>query len=224
MPVSDGSAAKRAIAGIYSVAAERLYDPLVVHGAFRLFGGRLNDLVLEQGRAAVEVAAGGPILDMPVGTGYFTLETARAHSGLVVGVDIAAGMVREARARAVSERAPNLVTVQADAHNLPFADESFAAITCSNGLQVMPGLVPSVRELARVLAPGGTLFVSVVVAPVGALLPARSRERLPTLLRPGRDVAHELENAGLRTRSSSRARLATLIEATKPIGNAAALV
>ena len=214
--MSDSSAAKRVIAGIYSAAAERLYDPLVVHGAFRLFGGRLNELVLEQGRAAVEVAAGGPILDMPVGTGYFTLEMTRLHPGLVVGVDIAEGMVAEARARARSEGIRNLTTVQADAHHLPFEDGAFAAITCSNGLQVMPGLVPSVRELARVLAPGGTLFVSVVVAPLGGLLPPSSREHLPTMLRPGRDVATELERAGLVTSTRSRARLATLIEATKP--------
>jgi ubiquinone/menaquinone biosynthesis C-methylase UbiE len=204
------------IAGIYSAAAERLYDPLVVHGAFRLFGGRLNELVVEQGRRAVDVAAGAPILDMPIGTGYFTLEMARRHDGLVVGVDIAQGMVEEARARAVATGADNLVPVQADGHHLPFGDGSFAAITCSNGLQVMPGLVPTVRELARVLAPGGTLFVSVVVAPLGAVLPRSTRERLPTMLRPGSDVAAEIERAGLVTSTSSRARLATLIEATKP--------
>ncbi|HET7481603.1 MAG TPA: class I SAM-dependent methyltransferase, partial [Actinomycetota bacterium] len=191
-------------------------DPLVVHGAFRLFGGRLNDLVMEQGRAAVAVAAGEPILDMPVGTGYFTLEMARHHDGLVVGLDIARGMVEEARERAVAAGVPNLVTVQADSHHLPFPDGTFAAITCSNGLQVIPGLVPSVRELARVLAPGGTLFVSVVLAPVGAALPEATREHLPTLLRPGRDVARELARAGLQTSTSSRARLATLVEATKP--------
>ncbi len=83
--------AKKLIANIYSYTADKLYEPIVVKRAFPLFGGDLNDVVLEQGRRAVASAAGRPILDMPVGTAYFTVEMARAHPGLVVGVDIAAG-------------------------------------------------------------------------------------------------------------------------------------
>ena len=89
--------AKRRVRNIYSWAADRVYDPVVINGAFRVFGGSLNDLVREQGRAALASADGGPILDMPVGTAYFASEVARSYEGLVVGVDIAEGMVREAR-------------------------------------------------------------------------------------------------------------------------------
>ena len=202
---------KKLIGGIYSFAADKLYEPLVVHGAFRVFGGPLNDLVVEQGRRAVSGARGGPILDLPVGTGYFTVEMARRHEGVVVGVDIAEGMVRE-----VSERGfANLVPLQADAHHLPFANDSFKAVVCTNGLQVMPGLVPSLREMERVLAPGGRLYVSVIVAPVGAVFRSDTREHLPTLVRPGKDVVAAVESTGLHVTRHERARLATLIEATK---------
>jgi len=209
--------AKRLIGGIYSLAADKLYEPLVVHGAFRVFGGALNDLVLEQGRRAVSEARGGPILDLPVGTGYFTVEMARRHEGVVVGVDIAEGMVREAAERARAG-ASNLVTVQADAHHLPFADGAFRAVVCTNGLQVMPGLGPSLDEMDRVLAPGGRFYVSVILAPVGAALRRDTREHLPTLVRPAKDVVAAIAARGFHVTRNDRARMASLIEATKPDG------
>jgi ubiquinone/menaquinone biosynthesis C-methylase UbiE len=172
----------------------------------------LNDLVLEQGRRAVSGARGGPILDLPVGTGYFAVEMARRHEGLVVGVDIAEGMVRETAERNVK----GLVAVQGDAHHLPFEDGTFRAVMCTNGLQVMPGLVPSVTELERVLAPGGRFYVSVIGAPVGAVFRRETREHLPTVVRPAKDVVAAIESTGLHVTRHERARLATLIEATKP--------
>lgn len=195
--------AQKLIAGIYSRAAHRLYDPLVVHGSFKLLsGGRLHDLVAEQGRRAVSVANGGPILDVPVGTAYFTKAVARAHPGLVVGVDIAEGMVQESRDLAAREGLPNLSIVQASIHDLPFPDRAFPAILCTNGLQVMPNLEGAVAELARVLAPGGTLFVSVLG------LPFRNKS-LPTALAT-RNVTDALKGTGLRIRPVGRERLASL--------------
>ena len=201
----ERSRSKKIVGGIYSFAAHKLYEPIVVKRAFPLFGGNLNELVAEQGRAAVRVAAGRPILDMPVGTAYFTEAVARAHPGVVVGVDIAEGMVRESADLAHRKGLSNLVTLQADAHHLPFEDGTFGAVLCTNGLQVIPGLRPAVRELARVLAPGGRLFVSVVG------LPLRSRH-LPTALATA-GVSAEIEAAGLSIEQKYGMRLATLIEA-----------
>ena len=214
--VTDRRGAKRIIAGIYSAAADRLYDPLVVKGAFRLLGGHLNSLVLEQGRRAVQIASGGPILDMPVGTAYFTMEMASTHHGIVVGADIAGGMVREATRAARDAGITNLACVQADAHHLPFPDGSFAAVLSSNGLQVIPGLVPATRELVRVLAPGGRMFVSVVMLPVGAALPPGGQARLPTMLRGRSAIVDALTAAGLTVTSVQKSRLAVLIEGTRP--------
>jgi SAM-dependent methyltransferase len=208
---------QRAIASIYSFAAKNLYEPIVVKRAFPLFGGNLNELALEQGRAAVQAAAGRPILDMPVGTAYFTIPLARGHDGLVVGVDIAAGMVDEASIAATRAGVDNLQMVQGNAHALPFKTGSFGAILCTNGLQVMPGLHESVVEMERVLEPGGTLFVSVVTVPVGRLLPEGSSTRLPTMLRSGMDVAEEISRAGIYVTSIRHERFATLIEAVKPV-------
>lgn len=208
--------AKRLVAAIYSAAAARVYEPLVVKGTFRLLGGNLPELVLEQGRLAVAVARGGPILDMPVGTAHFTIAMAPQHEGLIVGTDIAAGMVRQAAAAGRRRGAANMSVVQADAHRLPFEDGAFAAVLCTNGLQVIPGLSETVRELARVLAPQGSLFVSLLSLALGSLLPERAAERLPTLLRSYTDVEEEIAGAGLMVTGVRRERLATLIEAVKP--------
>ena len=207
--------AKRIVRAVYSAAANTLYEPLIVHGTFPLLAGKMPDLVRAQGRKAIAVAAGRPILDLPVGTAYYTVPTARDHDGLVVGVDIARGMVVRAAEVARENGLDNLRTLQADVHRLPFPDEAFAAIMCTNGLQVIPGLRPSLTELARVLAPEGKLFVSVITLPTTRLRPDRKEHR-PTWMLAGQHIAEAIEDTGLHITSRQRERFATLIEATKP--------
>jgi ubiquinone/menaquinone biosynthesis C-methylase UbiE len=206
--------AKRVVGAVYSAAAGHLYEPLVVHGTFPLLAGKMPDLVREQGRRAVAVAAGGPILDLPVGTAYYTVPTAKEHDGLVVGVDIARGMVVRAAAVAAEHELDNLRTLQADVHHLPFPDDAFPAILCTNGLQVIPGLRPSLEELARVLSPGGTLFVSVITLPTTRLRPQKKDSR-PTWMLAGTHIADAIADTGLEVTGRRRERFATLIEATK---------
>jgi ubiquinone/menaquinone biosynthesis C-methylase UbiE len=205
-----GERAKKLVEAIYSAAAERLYEPLVVNGAFKLFGGNLNQLAMDQGRRAAVTAAGRPILDMPVGTAFFTVPLAAAHDSIVVGCDIAEGMVMRARAAGREAGVQNLEIVRADAHHLPFAEGSFGAVMCTNGLQVIPGLEPALRELARVLEPGGVLYVSVLTLP----LPG-PRGRKPTMVMKAHDIAREIGKTGLSVETVSRDRLASLIEARK---------
>jgi hypothetical protein len=67
-----------------------------------------------------------------------------------------------------------------------------------------------------VLAPGGTLFVSVLLAPLGRLLPTHRRETLPTLVRPAEDIARELGKAGIPFVNMRKERLAHLLWGPKP--------
>lgn len=208
---------KRSIANLYSWSADRVYEPLVVQRAFPLLGGNLNELALEQGRRAVANAGTRPLLDMPVGTAFFTVTAAAAHDGLVVGADIAAGMVKRAKRAGAEAGVDNLVAVQTEAHRLPFADHSFGAILCTNGLQVIPGLEEAVAELARVLAPGASLYSSAITMPVAAALPSSVGRKLPTVLKSRRELVVALTEAGLALRSVRSQRFATLIEALKPV-------
>lgn len=199
--------AKRLIGGIYSWAADKVYEPLVVNGAFKVFGGNLHEVVAEQGRAAVRMAKGRPILDLPVGTATFTIPIAREHNGLVVGADIAAGMVQQAQRAARIAGVTNLSGLQADAHHLPFPDATFGAIMCTNGLQVMPGLMETLRELRRVLADDGMLYVSVVSMPMSNV------EKAPTMFMARTQLQRAFGRAGFAATNRMDQRFATFIQA-----------
>lgn len=212
--MSRRSRAKRFVGGLYSAIADNVYEPLVVQGAFRVLGAHLHDTIRERGRRAADLAAGRPILDMPVGTGYFTLDTARQHPGTIVGVDLAAGMVREALRVAREADVDNLELVRADAHALPFESDSFEVVLCWNGLQVIPGTDETVRELARVLRPGGTLFASILTLPLG--VSERTAHRLPPLLQSRERFAQAFRSSGLTVAATETDRFATIFEIVKP--------
>lgn len=213
MPITN--LPKRIISEIYSVTADKLYEPIVVRGTFRMFARDLEELVGRQGRRALEAAGDGPILDVPIGTAHFTARFAREHRGPVIGVDIAHGMVVKTMQRAAEESLENLRAVEADAHALPFKAGSFPAIMCSNGLQVMPGLDLLLRELHRVLGAGGVMLVSVVNVPLGRLFPDAASEHLPTMFKSREAMVSSIDRAGFSIVALSTSRLATLVEARK---------
>jgi len=162
----------------------------------------------------VAVAGDTPILDLPVGTAFFTVDVARHHPGLVVGADIATGMVNRTRATARERGTPNLVAVQADAHRLPFDDSTFGAILCINGIQVMPDLPATLSEFHRVLNARGTLFVSTITAPLSAALPNQAAAHLPTLLKSRTRVLERFAKADFEVTGLDGKRLAFWFEAT----------
>jgi ubiquinone/menaquinone biosynthesis C-methylase UbiE len=102
--------------------------------------------------AALErVAAPRRILDLGTGTGGAArVLAARWPHADVTGVDLSPEMVREAQARATSEREAYLV---ADASALPFADASFDLVAMLN-------MIPFYDEIARVTAPGGAVVLA----------------------------------------------------------------
>lgn len=92
-------------------------------------------------------------LDLGTGTGDGAFAIARRFpEAEVIGADFAAGMVEEARRKTPPELAARVTFEQADASQLPFADESFELVGLANA-------IPFFDELARVVAPGGyTVF------------------------------------------------------------------
>jgi len=102
-----------------------------------------------EGRAAADLACGtGDITDLLVAGGAAT----------VVGLDVSTRMIAAARARA-GPGAPRARLLVGDMVDLPFPDSSFDVVTTGYGLRNAPDLVRAVREIARVLRPGG-LFLS----------------------------------------------------------------
>lgn len=102
---------------------------------------------------AIDPQPGERILDLAAGTGTSSVPFARAGA-MVVSADFSLGMLAVGR-----QRQPFLPFVAADALHLPFADASFDAATISFGLRNVADRMVALRELLRVVRPGGRLVV-----------------------------------------------------------------
>ncbi|MFI5563725.1 class I SAM-dependent methyltransferase [Amycolatopsis japonica] len=100
--------------------------------------------------------ATGEVLEVAVGTG---LNLPLYPDGVTLtGIDLSDGMLAIARGRA--ERLGHPVTLRrADAHDLPFDADSFDTVVCTLGLCAIPDDGKALREMARVLRPGGRLIL-----------------------------------------------------------------
>jgi SAM-dependent methyltransferase len=99
----------------------------------------------------------GDVLDVGMGAGFLCAELDR-RGWVVSGVDIAPAMVEGARAR-LPHRRDSLV--QGSIHSLPFESERFDAVVATGVLEyAVDDLEGAVRELGRVLEPGGVAVVS----------------------------------------------------------------
>jgi SAM-dependent methyltransferase len=131
------------------IAAAETYEQLFVPAEFQEWAPRLV--------AAAEVQAGQRALDVACGTGVLTRALARiVGPGAVVGLDADPGML------AVAARlAPDVDFHQGSALSLPFADRSFDVVVSQFGLMFFPDRTLALREMWRVLVPGGRLAVAV---------------------------------------------------------------
>ncbi len=123
-------------------------------------------------RLAAEAAVrrGDRVLDAACGTGDLALADLRAGAGKVTGLDFSAAMLARAR-RKSTPRPDALEWVQGDMLALPFADGTFDAATVGFGVRNVADLELGLRELRRVLRPGGRLAILEITQPRGALRP-----------------------------------------------------
>jgi len=103
--------------------------------------------------AAVAPTVGEEILDLAAGTGTSTQPFYEAGAN-PTACDFSAGMIEVGR-----EQFPHLTFVQGDAMDLPFADNSFDAVTISFGLRNVQDSKLALTEMYRVTKPGGRLVV-----------------------------------------------------------------
>jgi SAM-dependent methyltransferase len=98
------------------------------------------------------------LLDVGCGTGWYIQGLAPLLSA-ATGIDLSAGMLAIAR-----YRLPGLPLLKEDARSLPFRADRFDAVLCTRVLSHVPDFRPVLREMCRVLVPGGILVVSNVDA------------------------------------------------------------
>lgn len=120
--------------------------------------------------ALLEPAPGQLVLDAGCGPGvYHPLLAARGAR--VVGVDLFAGMAREARRQVVEGRLAVLIA-QAAVESLPLTDAACDRVMANHMLYHVPDQVAALRELRRVLKPGGRIVLATNAADSGAELDA----------------------------------------------------
>jgi demethylmenaquinone methyltransferase/2-methoxy-6-polyprenyl-1,4-benzoquinol methylase len=111
------------------------------------------------------VQRGDRVLDAACGTGDLAVADLKAGAGRVTGLDFSEKMLERARRKAPLE------WVQGDMLALPFADETFDAATVGFGVRNVEDLALALRELRRVLRPGGRLAILEITQPRGVLRP-----------------------------------------------------
>ncbi|MCX2450111.1 methyltransferase domain-containing protein [Pedobacter sp. PLR] len=102
------------------------------------------------------------VLDIASGTGEPGLTIAsRLGTGKVILTDLAEDMLEIAAENAAKRNITNIETQACDVSNLPFADNSFDAISCRFGFMFFPDMQVAAKEMARVLKPGGRVAAAV---------------------------------------------------------------
>jgi demethylmenaquinone methyltransferase/2-methoxy-6-polyprenyl-1,4-benzoquinol methylase len=115
----------------------------------------------------VDAASSDTVLDVATGTGAVARELVRQKGCTVVGLDQSPEMLAEARRRLPD----NVELVEGTAEQLPFPDASFDALTFTYLLRYVSDPAATLRELARVVRPGGTIAGLEFAVPHGVWRP-----------------------------------------------------
>ncbi|MFC4617810.1 demethylmenaquinone methyltransferase [Camelliibacillus cellulosilyticus] len=113
-------------------------------------------------KKAMRVMAAEPgekVLDVCCGTGDWSLALARevGETGKVIGLDFSDNMLTIARHKQAENGLSNIRFDHADAMAMPYEDESFDRVAIGFGLRNVPDYLTVLKEIFRVLKPGGTL-------------------------------------------------------------------
>jgi ubiquinone/menaquinone biosynthesis C-methylase UbiE len=131
------------------------------------------------------------VLDVAAGTGEPGLSIAAiVKKGKVIITDLADDMLVIAHENASKKGIKNVEFSVCDASELPFADNTFDAISCRFGFMFFPDMLLAAKEMVRVLKPGGRIAVAVWGAPeknfwVTATMAAMSKNITMPVLPPG---------------------------------------
>jgi len=135
--------------GQLGLDAARQYADFFVPALFETWAGACCDRALRGGARN--------LLDVACGTGIVAVEAARRLGPAAVeGVDCNLGMLTLA-----TQRNPGLTWTHANVHQLPHDDASFDAVVCQFGLMFFEDRAAAMREMWRVVRPGGRLVIAV---------------------------------------------------------------
>jgi len=174
--------------------AQRLFAPLGPtydrYGALLSFGQdpRWRRFLVQQ----IDAGPGDRVLDVATGTGAVARELVRQKGCSVVGVDQSAEMLAEARRRLNGR----VELVEASAESLPFDAGTFDALTFTYLLRYVDDPPATLRELARVVRPGGTIAGLEFAVPRGVWRPPWELYVRAGLPAAGAVIGHGWREAG----------------------------
>jgi ubiquinone/menaquinone biosynthesis C-methylase UbiE len=118
------------------------------------------------------------VLDVATGTGRLPVALLRHldFEGLIVGLDISLQMLREARRKTMAHGG-TVTFLWKDALALPFDDEVFDGVACLEALEFLADPCQALREMARVLRPGGSLLITNRIGLDALFMPGRAFSR-----------------------------------------------
>jgi protein-L-isoaspartate O-methyltransferase len=130
-------------------------------------------------RKAFEPRPGERVLEVGPGTGYYTLDMAEwvSPGGTVEMFDLQQEMLDHTMRRAKERGITNVIPTQGDARRLPYADAAFDGVYLVAVLGEVPDQDAALRELARVLKPGGRLVIGELFGDPHWVRPGRLRTR-----------------------------------------------
>ena len=99
------------------------------------------------------------VLDLCCGTGDLAFAMAKKGKARIIGGDFAHPMLVRANQKSAAEKGGKLQFLESDALRLPFAEESFALVTAAFGFRNLANYETGLREMQRVLKPGGTIGI-----------------------------------------------------------------
>ena len=106
-------------------------------------------------------AAGTRLLEVGCGPGFYACRLAEELPMLdITGVDLSSSLIKRARSRANSRHLKHCTFERADAHALPYASHSIDAVVVSRLFLIVPDKEGIMREIHRVLRPGGRTFIA----------------------------------------------------------------
>lgn len=113
-------------------------------------------------KAIQQVAAVHPkkILDVATGTGDLAIAAVKVQPTQIIGIDIAEQMLEAGRKKIEEKKLVHIISLQnGDSESLPFENNSFDAVMCAYGVRNFENLEAGLKEMYRVLRPGGKLVI-----------------------------------------------------------------
>jgi demethylmenaquinone methyltransferase/2-methoxy-6-polyprenyl-1,4-benzoquinol methylase len=126
---------------------------------------------------SLQLSSGARVLDLATGTADLALLIARMHpDARVTGVDPSLRMLEIGRTKVTQAVLNDRIELSAGrAESLPYPDRSFDAVTMAFGIRNVPDRAAGLREMARVLVPGGRVAILELSEPPKGLLGALAR-------------------------------------------------